>query len=169
LLHLPGENRAQYWQVAWQDYEDHPLLGSGAGTYGEYWLAHRGRALFTRTAHNVYLQSLAELGPVGLLLLVTALGLPLVRLRGCRDPLVAAAAAGYVAFVLHAGIDWDWEMPAVGLAGIFCGAALLVATRGQPRRGTPVWARVSLVSLVLGLAVVALVRLDTGPRTPFGP
>jgi O-antigen ligase len=169
LFHLPGENRAQYWQVAWQDYEDHPLLGSGAGTYGEYWLAHRGRELFTRTAHNVYLQSLAELGPVGLVLLVTALGLPLVRLRGCRDPLVAAAAAGYVAFVLHAGIDWDWEMPAVGLAGIFCGAALLVATRGQPRNGMPVWVRAGLIALLVALVTVALVRLGSGPRTPFGP
>jgi O-antigen ligase len=168
LADLPGENRAQFWQVAWQDYRAHPLLGSGAGTFGDYWLAHRGTALFTRTAHSVYIQSLAELGPVGLLLVATALGLPLVRLRGSRDPLVATAAAGYVAFVLHAGVDWDWEMPAVGLAGVFSGAALLVATRGKPRHGMPIWTRVALIALVLGLTVVALVRLESGPRTPFG-
>ncbi|MGH3103341.1 MAG: hypothetical protein ACRDN6_04505, partial [Gaiellaceae bacterium] len=119
---------------------------------------------------SVYLQSLAELGPLGLLLVVTALGLPLVRLRRrWDDPLVPAATAAYVAFVLHAGIDWDWEMPAVGLAGIFCGAALLVATRGQPRQEMPIWTRAALISLVLGLTVVALVRFGTGPRTPFGP
>lgn len=163
------ENRAQYWQVAWQDYREHPLLGSGAGTFGDYWLAQRGPELFTRTAHSLYMQSLAELGPVGLLLVVAALGLPLVRLRARRDPLVAAAAAGYVAFVLHAGVDWDWEMPAVGLAGVFCGAALLAATRGETHRGIPVWARAALAVPVLALAVVALLRLDTGPRTPFGP
>ena len=37
----------------------------------------------------------------------------------------AAAAGGYVAFLFHAGVDWDWEMPAVTVAGLFCGAALL--------------------------------------------
>lgn len=163
------ENRAQYWEIAWQDYTEHPLLGSGAGTFGDYWLAERGRELFTRTAHSLYMQSLAELGPVGLVLIVTALGLPLVRLRARRDPLVAAAAAGYVAFVLHAGVDWDWEMPAVGLAGLFCGAALLAATRVETQRGIPVWARACLAVPLMALAVIALLRLDTGPRTPFGP
>lgn len=169
LATLAGENRTAYWQIAWDDYEDHPLLGSGAGTYGYYWLAHPGNDSFTRTAHSLYLQSLAELGPVGVLLVVTALGLPLLRLRQLRDPLAAAAAAGYVAFLLHAGIDWDWEMPAVGLAGLFCGAALLVATRPQPRLAMPVWARAALLAPALMLAVAASVRLGTGPRFPFGP
>jgi hypothetical protein len=166
---IAGDNRAAYWRVAWEDYEEHPLLGSGAGTYGYYWLAHPGNDSFTRTAHNLYLQSLAELGPVGVLLVVTALGLPLLRLRRVRDPLAAAAAAGYVAFLLHAGIDWDWEMPAVGLAGLFCGAALLVATRPQPRLAMPIWARAALLVPALVLAIAASLRLDTGPRFPFGP
>ena len=166
---LAGENRPDYWRVAWEDYEEHPLLGSGAGTYGDYWLAHPGNASFTRTAHSLYLQSLAELGPAGLLLIVAALAMPLVRLRSRQDPVVAAAGAGYVAFLLHAGIDWDWEMPAAGLAGLFCGAALLVATRPQPRVGMSVWMRAALLVPALALAVAAVVRLDSGPRLPFGP
>ena len=166
---LAGENRPDYWQVAWDDYRAHPLLGSGAGTYGDYWLAHPANASFTRTAHSVYLQSLAELGPVGLLLIVTAVGLPLLRLRTRMDPIAATAAAGYVAFLLHAAIDWDWEMPAAGLAGLFCGAALLVATRPQPRAGMSVWMRAALLAPTLVLALAAVVRLDTGPRVPFGP
>jgi peptidoglycan/LPS O-acetylase OafA/YrhL len=82
---------------------------------------------------------------------------------------VAAAAAGYVAFVLHAGIDWDWEMPATTLAGLFCGAALLAATRPQQRRAAPFWHRAALLVPALVLAGAAFVRLDTGPRFPFGP
>ena len=169
LSELAGENRAQFWEVAWHAYLDHPLLGTGAGTYGDVWLAERGAESFTRTAHSLYVQSLAELGPVGLVLVVVALALPLARLRGVRDPLVATAAAGSAAFVLHAGIDWDWEMPAVGLAGIFCAAAVLVATRPEARPMLPSWTRAGLVAVLLGLATLALVRLQTGPDSPFGP
>jgi len=42
---------------------------------------------------------------------------------------VAAAAAGYSAYLVHAGLDWDWEYPVVTLAGLACGAALLIAAR----------------------------------------
>ena len=40
-----------------------------------------------RTAHSLYLRALAELGPVGLLLVVVALGPPLARLRTAAGPL----------------------------------------------------------------------------------
>jgi O-antigen ligase len=77
LAVLADDNRADYWTVAWQDSRDHPVLGAGAGTYGHYWLGH-GTVGFTRTAHSLYLQSLAELGPLGLALVVSALAIPLV-------------------------------------------------------------------------------------------
>ena len=73
-------------------------------------------------AHSLYLETLAELGLVGLGLLVLVLAPPLAgAFRGAS----AAAAGGYVAFLVHAGVDWDWEMPAVTIAGLFCGAALM--------------------------------------------
>lgn len=167
LAQLAGENRRDYWRVAWNDYLDHPLLGDGAGSFGDYWLAHGPGGSFTRTAHSLYLQSLAELGPVGLLLVLTALALPLLRLRARRDPLVAAAAAAYVAYVLHTGIDWDWEMPATTFAGLICGAGLLAATRPESAPELRPRTRAALLVPVVALAVVALVRLGTGPSAPF--
>ena len=168
LGRLAGENRADYWRVAWEQYRDDPLLGGGAGTFGEHYL-RRGTAGFTRTAHSLYVQSLAELGPVGLALVVCALALPFARLRGARgDPLVAAATAPYAAYVLHTGVDWDWELPATTFAGLLCGAALLAATRGEaPALG--VRTRAALVAVLLAVAAVALFRIATGPTTPFGP
>ena len=47
--------------------------------------------------------------------------------------LVAPAAAAYSAFLVHAGLDWDWEMPVTTLAGLACGAALLASGRGLSR------------------------------------
>jgi hypothetical protein len=162
------ENRWRYWEVAWADFRDHPWLGSGSGTFGDYWLLHRSTEAFSRTAHSLYLQSLAELGPVGLVLVVVALACPLLALARRRDPLVATAAAGYAAYAVHTGIDWDWQMPAVTLAGFFCAGALLVGTRpagpALDRR-----ARIVLAGAALAFAAFAALRLETGGAGPFGP
>jgi hypothetical protein len=138
LFSVSGNGRAQLWRVAWADYEDHPWLGSGAGTYEQEWYRRRSLDLDVRDAHNLYIEQLAEVGPFGLALLAAALALPLaaaVRVR--KHPLAAAAVGAYVAFLVHAAVDWDWEVPAVTLAGLLCGIGLLAATRGD-RKPRPV-------------------------------
>ena len=133
LLSVSSAGRAEYWQVAWQDFRRHPLLGSGAGTFELAWDRDRHTIYDALDAHSLYIEVLGELGLVGLLLIAGAFLTPLLALRRVRPtPLVAAAVGAYVAFVLHAGLDWDWEMPAVTLAGLACGSALLVAARDRP-------------------------------------
>jgi O-antigen ligase len=132
LFSLSGSNRSEYWRVAWREYEAHPWLGGGAGSFQRFWLRHRRNSLPVLDAHSLYLETLAELGPVGLALLVFALAIPLVAARAARSHSLASAAVGaYVAFLLHAGIDWDWEMTSVTLAALVCGLGLLLAARGS--------------------------------------
>jgi O-antigen ligase len=157
LFSLSGNSRSDYWHVAWHEYEERPSLGGGAGSFQRYWLRHRPVGLPVLDAHSLYLETLAELGPVGLGMLLFALVIPLCAVRAARRHRLAPAALGaYAAFLVHAGIDWDWEMPAVTLAALVCGAALLLAARGGtgqlPRR-----ARVAGVALAAALGVVALV------------
>ena len=130
-----GEQRLQYWAVAWHEYQAHPLSGSGAGTFARHWHQERPLPLDVQDAHSLYLETLAEVGPFGLLLVLTVLGTPLVATRRGRRKGMARATlpAAYVAFLLHLGVDWDWEMPIVMLSGLACGAALLLARRTQPR------------------------------------
>ncbi len=158
LFSLSGSNRSEYWRVAWRELKDHPLLGGGAGSYQRFWLRHRSEDLPVRDAHSLYLETLAELGPLGLALLLGALVTPLAAVRGARRyPLASAALGAYIAFLVHAGIDWDWEMTAVTLAALVCGVALLLAARGA---AAPPLARTSrVVGLVLAaaLCVVAVV------------
>jgi hypothetical protein len=161
LFSLSGNGRAQMWKVAWRDVRAHPWLGSGAGTYEEYWFAHRTINGKVRDAHNLYLETLAELGPVGLLLLVVLLGLPFVAIvRVRRHPFAAAAFGAYVAYLVHAVADWDWEVPAVTMTALICAAALLVAARDQEGLSY-LTARVRIAGsmLVLCLAAFALVGL----------
>jgi O-antigen ligase len=161
LFSLSGNSRSEYWRVGWLEFKGHPWLGGGAGSYQRFWLRERRAALPVRDAHSLYLETLAELGPVGLLLLLCALGTPFVAARAARvQPLAPATLGAYVAFVLHAGIDWDWEMPAVTLAAFFCGTAFLLAARGaeapplrRPWRALGLIVAASLCALsILGFA-----------------
>jgi tetratricopeptide (TPR) repeat protein len=161
LFSISGNGRAQLWKVAWHDYEAHPWLGSGAGTYEQQWYRHRTSDLAVRDAHNLYLEQLAELGPLGLGLLALALAMPFVAAFRARDSrLTGVALAGYVAFVLHAAVDWDWEVTAVTLTGLLCGIALLAAARRE-RSARPLAAplRFGAVGAVAALAALALVGL----------
>ncbi|MGH3026632.1 MAG: tetratricopeptide repeat protein, partial [Gaiellaceae bacterium] len=84
-----------------------------------------------RDVHNLYLQALAELGVIGLVILLAALGLPLVAGVFSRgSPLVAGALGAYVAYLAHSIIDWDWEITGVTLPAILCAAVL---ASGSPR------------------------------------
>jgi O-Antigen ligase len=142
LFSLSGNGRTEQFHTAWQQVTDHPVLGGGAGSYDEYWFQHRRIASTVHDAHNLYLETLAELGAPGLLLLALVLGVPLAAVRRARSsPLAAAACGAFVAYLAHAFIDWDWEMPAVTLAALFCGLALLAAARrdDEPKVLRPRW------------------------------
>ncbi|HEX6700760.1 MAG TPA: O-antigen ligase family protein [Gaiellaceae bacterium] len=129
---LSRNDRVAYWRVAAKDFESHIAVGSGAGTYGAYWRRHPQRAYFTPFhAHSLYLETGAELGVVGLALLLAMLALSLSSI-GTRDPIRLGAACGFLAFVLHAGIDWDWDVPVVTAAVLFFASVLVGAGRAPP-------------------------------------
>jgi O-antigen ligase len=160
LFSLSGSSRAQYWHVAWREAQDHPWLGSGAGSFQRNWLRLRPAQLPVLDAHNLYLESLAEVGPLGLALLVALLAVPAVAaVRARRHPLAAPALAGYLAYLVHAAQDWDWELPAVTLAGLCCGAALLVLVPREPERAVSRTTRVAVVAAAALLGLLALAAL----------
>ena len=158
LFSFSSRARVASWKVAWADFEDHQAVGSGAGTYELYWAAHRTTPTKVRDAHSLYLESLAELGPVGLVLLACALGVPVVAaIKARRRSLVPAALGAYVAYLVHAGVDWDWEMMAVTTAALFCGAAMLAAARESSVDPLSWWVRVALVAAGVVFAATAFV------------
>jgi hypothetical protein len=157
LFTLSGSWRADLWRVALDDTRAHPLLGSGAGTYREEWLSRRTVATDVVNAHNLYLETLAELGPLGLGLLLVALGTPLVAgFRARRRTLVPVATAAYVAFLVHAGVDWDWQLPGLTLAALFTAAAILGAARRDAHvRLLGTKARAAVVAVLFVIALVS--------------
>jgi hypothetical protein len=161
LFNLSSAQRIDHWRVAWKEYREHPWLGSGAGTYEQHWMKDRTTNFHVRNAHNLYLETLATLGPIGLAFLIGLLAAPLVAaVRMRRSSYVPIACGAYLAFLFHAALDWDWQLPAVTLAALACGSAILVAARGvnQPRV-LAMQARIPLTGLVLVLFLAALVGL----------
>jgi hypothetical protein len=158
VFSVSGSGRADVWRAALEDYRDHPLLGSGAGSFEQYWIRHRPTALDFRDAHSLYLETLAELGPVGIALLAAAVAAILAgAIRAREDPLAAGAFGAVVAYFVHAGVDWDWEMPAVTTAALLCGAALVVMARRERAASMGWQSRVGGLAVVLALAAGALV------------
>ena len=147
-------DRGAYWHVAWLDARAHPWLGSGPGTFAREWLAHRTVPTGALNAHNLYLETLAELGPLGLALLVATLAVPLVVAVRRRSPVAAVAAAAYTTFLGHAAVDWDWQMPAVTVAGLLCGVCALRAS-AEERTSSQALRPTLAVASGLALAVAA--------------
>src|SRR6202035_5599069 len=86
-----------------------------------------------------YLETFAEEGIPGLVLLVVALGAILagtlsaaVRARYDTRTQAAAATAACLAFLISAAVDWVWQLPVLPCAFFLLGAATLVPTRPRP-------------------------------------
>ena len=156
---LHGHVRGSYWRVALHEYAAKPVLGSGAGTFVDWWTRIRTTPGSTEEAHSLYIETLAELGPVGLLAVLAALGVPLVaafRLRS--DPLGPALLAALVAFDVHAAVDFDWELAGVTLPAVLLGVS--AAVHADPQ-GTPLHVRsrgaaATVLAIVGTAAVLAL-------------
>jgi hypothetical protein len=161
LFSVSSSGRTILWHHSWRDARAHPVLGSGAGTYEFWYLRHRTDDSKVRDAHGLYVEMLAEVGPIGLALLLVALLTPLAAaVRTRHRPMTAIAAGAYVAFIVHAGVDWDWELSAVTLAGLLCGVALLIGARSDEntfRLVRPRYLLAALAVVVAGFSMVGLV------------
>jgi hypothetical protein len=159
VFSLSSRARVDQYRVAWHAFRDHPWTGTGAGSFEQHWLIERDVPAKVRDAHSLYLETLSDLGVVGLALLLLTLCVPLFAgFLSSWQPLIPAAFGAYVAYLVHAGVDWDWEMPAVTLPALACAIALVVSARGRTRLlGNS--ARTAFGVAAVGLATVAFVGL----------
>jgi O-antigen ligase len=115
-----GNNgRIPQWDVALDTFSEKPLIGNGAGTYQLLWAQKRPYLFTVIDAHSLYIEVMGEFGLVGILLIGGALVAIFVglarRVRGEERHVYAAVLAVATVWSIHAGLDWDWEMPAVTL------------------------------------------------------
>ena len=135
-----GTGRSQFWGQAIDAFDSDPVIGIGAGNYELWWNQHHPIDLITIDAHSLYLQTLAELGILGILLLLGFLGTALyagwravVRRAdvGNGGEVMGAALAVFLAGLTSAAFDWTWQLPAAFVPVIVM-AALLSGPASQP-------------------------------------
>lgn len=155
-------NRYAYWRVALRAFGTEPLYGVGAGGWAVDWLRWRPFNEGAQDAHSLELQTLAELGLVGLALLAAFLaGVALAARAAWRAAPIAAAGpiAACVAYLAHSPLDWDWQMPAVTLIAILLAGLLLALASpgaGAPLPGTRRPVLIPAVALAAAGLVVCL-------------
>lgn len=134
-----ASRRYDYWRIAVAHLDDHPLRGLGAGSFRLLWLRDRPVAEGALEVHSLELEVLLELGVIGALglgLLVGGTASAAARAMGRRPELAAGPAAACGTWLLHATIDWDWQMPAATLPAIVLVGALIAAGEA-PTRAAP--------------------------------
>lgn len=164
LSSAAGESRYQFWTSTLDENATAPLTGTGSGTFQFWWAREGDEAETVRDAHSLYMQTIGELGIVGILLLLSFLAW--VFVSGLRAALLsdaaersrlAAALAGFTVFLLTAAVDWMWQVPAVPVAALILACGLLVAGGNgdgvKPRLPIPWRVGVGVASL---LAIVAI-------------
>lgn len=181
-----GEGRYQYWSVAVRATRSNGHLagGSGPGTFQLVWLPHATIPGYITNAHSLYVETLAELGVVGLVLLGGAL---LVALIGAITVVVrseyeararaAGAVAALVAFLVAAGVDWIWQLPVLPTAFLLLAAAVLAPARAIRSSEGRVGARLVLVAaavaslgaIAIPLATATAVRQSEAAATAGDP
>jgi O-antigen ligase len=93
--------------------------------------------------HSLPLEMAVELGVVGVLLFAMFVGGVIsgaARALRTRAALGPGACAVCTAWLLHATIDWDWQLPAVTLPAVVLAGGLLAAAEApEPPGPEPAW------------------------------
>ncbi len=132
---LSGAGRHDFWRVAVDAFGEEPLRGQGAGVYQFSWESDRSILAAVHDAHSLYLESFAELGIAGGLLMLGLVGgllwIGVATWRGAfgaereRSAVLLAVLA---ALAVGAALDWFWELTGI-VAIFFLAAGVLVSAR----------------------------------------
>lgn len=137
-----GAGRTAVWASTLRIIADHPLLGTGLGTFGVVFPRYRPleiQSTYTH-AHQDYLQWLAETGAAGALAGLLLLGgLLMTARRALRSPgeatdraLAAGICAALAGFALHGLVDFNGHIPANLLVAWVLAGSLVVLARTEP-------------------------------------
>jgi hypothetical protein len=118
LTSLSSNSRSVYWRIAWEEWKEHPLTGTGAGTFHYTWLENRLDFGGVRQVHNVYLEQGTETGVFAFLALCGFAGLLAVyivraawRVLGERRLLLSGLTAAVVLYLVSSALEWHWYLP----------------------------------------------------------
>ncbi|MBI5869883.1 MAG: O-antigen ligase family protein [Actinobacteria bacterium] len=131
-------HRLDTWEGAMDAFRVQPVRGSGLGSFSQVFTEHT-IAVYTKYAHNLFLQMAVDTGVIGIALLGLFIGYILVlsawRIIAASHPLVRALALSSLIFISYNMFDWEWYVPAL-TAWFMVGAASLEGYSTEPDENT---------------------------------
>jgi O-antigen ligase len=131
--------RFDYWKAAGQTFADHPVFGSGPGTfYLEYMKRKAPESEVTRLCHNDYLEQGCDSGAAGFLtyggwvVLLMVLGWNVLHRSKTLNPILFSVWLGLLGFFLHSAVDFHLYIPGLAWTAFFLGGWMC----GRIRRGS---------------------------------
>ncbi len=167
-----GQLRLHLWREGWLIFTQFPLLGAGFGQFGwqHFVLTEQLRdvnvAGLYNNAHNLFIQTAAEMGLAGLLVLLATLVLWLVQAMRARERNVYHWWAYSVLAVLgiHSLLEYPlWYAYFLGIAALLLGMLDYTTYRLQLHR----WGRLLLATMLL-LGLLSLHQMWQGNRKMEG-
>ena len=140
-----SESRDEVTAATLETWQEHPLLGIGAGgfyySYPSFRYAEHKSELTTRYAHNDYVQFLAEFGLIAFLLLLGSVlyclwcGIQAMRQRNSslHQGMGFASCMGLIAIAIHSTVDFNLQIPANAFVFMLLMAMALIARHGSYR------------------------------------
>jgi O-antigen ligase len=168
-------SRLELYSLSWRAWRESPLAGTGYLTFrytleeGRARVPSYGASNTTWFVHNDYLQTLQEMGPLGLILLLGLTALPaalayrrIAAVAESQQAVVIASASALTATATHALVDFPFYVPiCLLLYGAILGwldGRIGAADRTQARAWTrQSWFR-ALRTAGVSIAVVILLR-----------
>jgi hypothetical protein len=157
-----SSDRGEFWRVALDDFDRHPLDGEGAGGFRASYLLHGKPGVQPEDPHSIEMLMLSELGVPGALLMLIFIGGGVIAILRTRrlGPEGAALAAGALAvgayWFTHASVDWFWSYAAITLPVPFAvgAASAPVLDREPTAERTPVRTGLAVAAIVLAVAML---------------
>lgn len=121
--YFTSDPRLEYWKVAWEAWIEHPLTGTGAGTFVYTWQENRPGFGSAQQVYNVYLEQGTETGVVaflafaGFAALLTGYMVRAAWRAGLQEEaeerkvLLAGLTAAVVVYLASSALEWHWYIP----------------------------------------------------------
>ena len=154
-----GMIRFAFWETGIKVALNEPIIGTGLGTFSlAYFIDYMEELYYSRFAHNHYIQTMTELGLIGLALLggfvVTIVRLAWLKLKEKEYPLfVPGIIAALFAFLIHIGADFSWNFPGVSIVFFIMAGALVSVTS---KRNVSIKQATSTTLIIVSLLILLL-------------
>ena len=170
ILDPSSQGRYAFWEAAVDAGRSEPLTGTGAGSFEFWWTRENRSGEFVRDAHSLFAETFAELGAVGLILIVSfvvgVIAVGVARARGAppgaRAALAGATSAAIV-FAAAAAVDWAWELAVLPAIFMVLAAVIVFAGRddgleagAEPRTPDPAPRLAIVVVAIVAIVAIAL-------------